>query len=55
MDASHWVKHEATIRRLYVTERRSLREVKRIMEKDHGFPGAKYPCFFHKTRKLATH
>ncbi|KAI1103937.1 hypothetical protein F4804DRAFT_352514 [Jackrogersella minutella] len=33
-----WKKNEFIIRKLYESERRTLKEVKQIMEKEHGFP-----------------
>ncbi|KAI1470300.1 uncharacterized protein F4812DRAFT_416981 [Daldinia caldariorum] len=33
-----WEQHKSTFQRLYQTERRTLEEVKRIMESQHGFP-----------------
>ncbi|KAI1211093.1 uncharacterized protein F4807DRAFT_50092 [Annulohypoxylon truncatum] len=33
-----WEQNESTIRQLYETERKTLKEVKQIMESEHGFP-----------------
>ena len=33
-----WQGHESTIRRLYETERKTLKQVKHCMEAEHGFP-----------------
>ncbi|OTB12660.1 hypothetical protein K445DRAFT_180089 [Daldinia sp. EC12] len=33
-----WEQHKSTFLRLYQTERKTLREVKEIMESEHGFP-----------------
>ncbi|VUC38132.1 unnamed protein product [Clonostachys rosea] len=35
---SIWVQHKDSIQRLYVEQRKTLTEVKQIMEKDFGFP-----------------
>ena len=35
--AGDWEVHRATITRLYLTENRILRDVKREMEQEHGF------------------
>jgi hypothetical protein len=33
-----WVTHASLIKKLYQDERRTLKEVKAILETDHGFP-----------------
>lgn len=33
-----WETHEPVIRRLYETQRKTLKEVKQIMEQDYAFP-----------------
>lgn len=33
-----WAQHEPIIRQLYEVERKTLKEVKSILEKEHGFP-----------------
>ena len=39
-----WTKREADIRQLYVHEKKPLKEVKRLMEKRHGFKATSVPC-----------
>ena len=39
-----WTKREADIRQLYVHERKTLKEVKRLMESRHGFRATSVPC-----------
>lgn len=38
-----WTKHEADIKQLYVHEKKSLKEVKRLMESRHGFRATSVP------------
>jgi Clr5 domain len=37
LSAQDWEDQRQTFERLYVTERKKLREVMEIMERDHGF------------------
>ena len=38
-----WTKHEADIKQLYVHEKKTLKEVKRLMESRHGFRATSVP------------
>ncbi|KAK8011621.1 hypothetical protein PG990_010586 [Apiospora arundinis] len=38
-DFSLWDAHKDILRQLYLAEKKPLKEVKRVMESDHGFPG----------------
>jgi hypothetical protein len=33
-----WTAHQDTLRRLYLVERKTLKQVKQVMESQHGFP-----------------
>ena len=37
-DLNIWIKHEATLRQLYIQENKPRKEVKSIMESVYGFP-----------------
>lgn len=37
-DFSLWDNHTDVLKELYLTQKRPLREVKRVMESEHGFP-----------------
>ncbi|KAI1159728.1 hypothetical protein F5B18DRAFT_635441 [Nemania serpens] len=47
-----WGKNKTTLRRLYLEDRKSLKDVKRIMESEHGFPITPLSTYESKLRDL---
>ncbi|KAI0867501.1 hypothetical protein GGS24DRAFT_485425 [Hypoxylon argillaceum] len=47
-----WAQNEPTFRRLYQTERHTLKQVKNIMEREHGFPITPLPIYESKLRDI---
>ncbi|TGJ83804.1 hypothetical protein E0Z10_g4956 [Xylaria hypoxylon] len=47
-----WKENEATLRRLYLKERKTLKDVKRAMESEHGFPTTPLSTYESKLRDL---
>ncbi|TRX91252.1 hypothetical protein FHL15_007857 [Xylaria flabelliformis] len=47
-----WEQHKATLRQLYQSQRKKLREVKTIMERDHGFPVTPLSTYESKLRQM---
>ncbi|KAI0161077.1 hypothetical protein GGR52DRAFT_576484 [Hypoxylon sp. FL1284] len=47
-----WEQNESTIRHLYETKRKTLKQVKEIMETDHGFPDQPLSTYERKLRDV---
>ncbi|KAI1361895.1 hypothetical protein F5Y08DRAFT_313503 [Xylaria arbuscula] len=49
---ANWKENKETLRRLYLTERRTLKDVKKKMETEHGFPTTPLSTYESKLRDL---
>ncbi|KAI1427604.1 hypothetical protein F5Y12DRAFT_791875 [Xylaria sp. FL1777] len=47
-----WEENKTILRRLYLTERKRLKDVKRVMESEHGFPTTPLSTYESKLRDL---
>ncbi|KAI0414646.1 hypothetical protein F5X98DRAFT_389674 [Xylaria grammica] len=47
-----WKENETTLRRLYLKEHRTLKDVKKVMESEHGFPTTPLSTYESKLRDL---
>ncbi|KAI1749805.1 hypothetical protein F4782DRAFT_511573 [Xylaria castorea] len=47
-----WIENESTLRCLYLKERKTLKDVKRAMESEHGFPATPLSTYESKLRDL---
>ncbi|KAI1151840.1 hypothetical protein F4825DRAFT_338880 [Nemania diffusa] len=47
-----WQRNKTTFRRLYLSERRTLKDVKRVMESEHNFPATPLSTYESKLRDL---
>ncbi|RWA07137.1 hypothetical protein EKO27_g7965 [Xylaria grammica] len=47
-----WKENETTLRRLYLKEHRTLKDVKKVMESEHGFPKTPLSTYESKLRDL---
>ncbi|KAI0486687.1 hypothetical protein F4859DRAFT_510474 [Xylaria cf. heliscus] len=48
-----WKQNETTFRRLYLKERKTLKDVKKIMESEHNFPSTPLSTYESKLRDLS--
>ncbi|KAI1752977.1 hypothetical protein F4782DRAFT_108458 [Xylaria castorea] len=51
-DTGIWKQNETALRRLYLRERKTLKDVKRVMESEHGFPTTPLSTYESKLRDL---
>ncbi|KAI0554311.1 hypothetical protein F4679DRAFT_597388 [Xylaria curta] len=47
-----WEQHKPTLHQLYQTQRKTLSEVKTLMERDHGFPATPLSTYESKLRQM---
>ncbi|KAI0859171.1 hypothetical protein F4860DRAFT_484118 [Xylaria cubensis] len=47
-----WEQHKSALQQLYQAQRKTLREVKAIMERDHGFPSTPLSTYESKLRQM---